>query len=336
MSSPERDGGFIHSFRRLALCGAAGVGVVVLAFNADDILPGMPGLDIPELHFDVGNNPPSAEAAVLPETYETESTFDIACQAQVGVGVGIHGNKDELIGGGEYDKLLFGDFLLCGEQAGRLAALATIERDTETDAVRSVRVETDGLAVTHPRIDHTDPRNCAPTRTDNSMAENWDEIAEWTEAQENGDKPECDDGFDVSGLGGGSDLAKIKETAFAAAQIAMSLDAQPQAIIDDLNESFVSRLEEELQLRYPGAAVQVVLRTTPEQMTERFERVTDELKSNFYDVVLDDDDGKPVLKISAPGGGEVTVRIRSIRSSDIDIDRISEVIEEQPAQRSAS
>jgi len=331
MSSPERDGGFIRKAAFVATGGLAFIGALTAYDRAGDLLPGLP--ELPDLNFDLGNNPPAAEAAVLPETYKTESTFDIACQAQVGVGVGIHGNKDELIGGGEYDKLLFGDFLLCGEQAGRLAALATIERDTQTDEIRSVRVETDGLTVTHPRIDHTDPRNCAPTRTDNSMEENWEEIAEWRQAQENGEKPECDDGFNVSGLGGGSDLAKIKETAFAAAQIAMALDAQPQAIIDGLNESFVSRLEEELQSRYPGATIQVVLRTTPEQMTERFERVTDELRSNFYDVELDDDDGKPVLNISAPGGGEVTVRIRSIRSSDIDIDRITEVIEEPETER---
>lgn len=333
MSSIEREGGLIRRMSMVAVGGLAAFGALTVYNNVDDIIPGLP--DLPDINFDLGNNPPAAEAAVIPETYQTEATFDIGCRAQVGVGVGIHGNKDELVGGGEYDKLLFGDFLLCGERAGMLAARATIERDTESDEIRRVLVETDGLTVTHPRIDHTDARNCAPTRTDNSMEENWDEIEAWKTEQAKGEEPECDDGFNVSGLGGGSDLAKIKETAFAAAQIAMALDAQPQEIIDELNDRFVTQLEEELEARYPGAAVEVVLRTTPEQLTERFERVTSELKSNFYDVEFDEKDGKPVLEISAPGGGEVTVRIRSIRSSAVDIDRISEVIEKPEVERGA-
>jgi hypothetical protein len=327
MSSPEHEGGFLRKVSIVAVGGLAAFGALTAYNKAADLIPGLP--DFPELHFDFGNNPPAAEASVLPETYETEETFDISCLARVGVGVAVHGNKDELIGGGEYDKILFGDFLLCGDRPGDISAKATIERDKATDKPVKVSLVTDGLKVTQPRLDHTDSRNCAPLRTGDSPAEIRDKIERWERDQRKHKDPECDDGFHVSGLGGGSDLSKIKETAFAAAQIAMALDAQPQSEIDELNKVFVEKLKEEIASRYPGAVVDIELTTTDEQIEQRLETVAEDLQNNFFEVELDDDE----MKISAPGGGDVTVAVSSLRTGGVSIGRIAQVIEEQPTPR---
>lgn len=326
MSSPERDGGFLHYAKIIGVGGLAVIGGLTAYNKAVDVFPSLP--DMPELNFDFGNNPPAAEAAVIPATYSEEATFDISCLARMAVGVAVHGNKDEFVAGGELDKVYFGDFLLCGDSSDKAMAQAVIERDKTTNEVLSVSMVTDGLKVTHPRIDHEDSRNCAPLRPNDSINEINKKIADWKKDKRAGKNPECDDGFDISGFWAfGGDLSKIKETGFAAAQIAMALDAQPQKQIDKMNQQFIAELKSEMIKRYPGADVTVTLRDRVSQVEQRLKDVAEDLKDNDFDVKFDEKDGKPIMKVSAPGGGDVTVKVQSVQAGAVNIGRISKVID---------
>src|SRR5690606_24884957 len=109
-----------------------------------------------------------------------------------------------------------------------------------------------GLMVTHPRVDHTDPRNCAPLRAGDSIEEIEEKISEYDPDEEN-----CDDGFEVEGAFwghgpglGGDDLANVISTGNTATQIAMAADAEPLEIIEEQNTRFVETLREKVAATY--------------------------------------------------------------------------------------
>lgn len=290
--------------------------------------PGIPNFpNIPNIlkklnSGNLANNPPRVDAAVIPETIIVEEEYFIRCLGRVSVGVGTHGNKDELMGGGEMDKIWYGDFMVCGEDR-EIIARAKIKKTG--DKVTAVSVTTPGLEVTQPRVDHTDFRNCADLRTKDTIEQINKKIADFQKQR----NPKCDDGFEVSGLYGGSDLANVITTAQTAAQIAMSVDIQPQEVLVDLNERFRRLLEEELRTQHSDVdpeKVTVRLETTEADIKARLLKVAEDLRANRYSVKYKFNDGEPVMNVGAPGGGDVDVTINSINTQEIGIESINKRI----------
>lgn len=333
--SPERDGGFINSLRRVAVCGAAGVGAVVLAFNADDILPGMPGFDIPEFNINIGNNSPEAEAKVKPDTYSVEEhDLGIACEARLSAGVGTKGNKDELIGGGRFNDVVFADALYCGNDPFQgehnVDGNIQLTKNDSSGRVTNVLIRSAGLQSQHPRINFFDFRQCVKLDADDSAEKIEEKTEQWIEETKeriaDGKDPKCDIGFDVTGVGGWPDLANVIPASYAASQLAMAVDQAPQTILKDMNDEFFAELMKEATDRYPGAEIVIEKLDIADASEKRLEEIKAELKKNYFKVEEKREDGKIELYVTGPGSVRVRVpEISFVRSQPVRITGMSAV-----------
>lgn len=321
-----------HGLRNKLVVGVlAAAGAIALYSVVEDYIPGLPKLpNIGNPLADLGNNPPKVEVGIVPGTVEVEEEHEASCKGRVGAGISVHGNKDELMGGGEYDKILFGDFQPCGDP---IPVHVKKTKNPATGEVIKVDATTNGLMVTQPRVDEVDYRNCAPLRPGDSKKEIDQKIKEWKQKRDTGKKPECDDGFEFSGIYVvGGDAAKVITTGRTGAQIAMASYVPGREIIA-MNRDFKGELKQELEARYPGAKVTVSMNGIKERTQAQARQVLDELKDNTYKVEIKKEDGKPVMHVSAPGGGEVTVKVQEVFVDAVEIESIKSEVGQEPARK---
>lgn len=308
-------------------CLVAGAAVLVGAYVAVDDRLNWPHFGWPDAPGGAEVLPPVLEAGVRHDTYLTEKTYDHNCESQVSVGNEVEGSQSFQVdlglftltpGIGEVNKIKFGDFLLCGD-TGSVRTNAVLERDRITNKVTRVIAYTDGLVPTHPRVAHTDSaRNCAKLRVGDSKEKIDAEIAkwerqfnDWQNKKKGAKRPPCDDGFKVSRAGAPDSVAEIKDTANAAAQIAMTVAADPRQQIEAQNGAYLAKVDDMLRRDFPGVPVEVRLNGAGDQRQRRLEEARRDLEKNYYKVELPTP-GSNVLKVTAPNGGEITVRLRTV------------------------
>ena len=306
--------GFIYKAGVVALSGIALVGALKYA---GDHLPGFPDFlpDISNPFNDLGNHPPDVFASVRADTVEVEDIFKVKCEGRLGAAVEVNGNKDELFGSGEYSKLLYGDLLPCGNEIPVKVVLA---KDTTNGNITGVKATTNGLVVTQPRVDNTDFRNCVPLRPGDSKKEIDKKIKQW-EKDERANKEKCDNGFDIGGFFVvGGDASKVINTGHTGAQIALA-SYIPGKEIAGMNREFRADLKEELENRYPNAAITVSMNGLEQRTQAQARQVLGVLKDNTYKVEFVKEDGKRVLRVGAPGDGEVTVKVEKVFADAVKI-----------------
>lgn len=323
--------GLAHKAAVLGVAALALIGLREAYQFAEDNLDILP--ELPEWlnDFNPGqfaNHPPEVDATVRNETTTVEARYLIDCHAGLSVGVETHGNKDELMGGGEMDKIWFLDYDMCGDK-GR--AYADVKKVTnKSTGETELFVETDGLQVHRPRVDMLDFRNCVDLRTGDTAEEIEEKITEWQKDEEKGEE-KCDNGHDISGwFVVGGDASKVITTAQASAQLATYLDADPGKVLTELNQEFYEELRYQLLARNLDVKLEnihITLTSTRQQTENRLASVVHELQDNYYDFEIQDEEGEQVINVTAPGGGEITANIRSRDISGVDISEISSVLE---------
>lgn len=352
LEGPKRRMGLKGRIACWATVAIALVGAYNYVDDKFDFLPDLPSLPgLPHLDLGTEPQPPQAESGVRHEFYTTEAEFSLECTGQVSVAAEVKGKEEDRAipglghiwanGSGEVSKVIFGDVLLCGD-SGSLAANAELEHDP-TGKIIKVTAHTDGLVPTHPRVDHTAAENCATTHYGDSKAAIDKAIAKWEKQQRDWEQhkkgakdPGCDDGFKVTGVFARERVAEIKDTANAAAQIAMAMDAQPRQQIEAENTRLLSDLQTMLSQRYPGAEVKVQLNGIGDQRQHQMDVAVAELQANHY-VVTPPAPGGNEMKVSAPGGGEITVRTSSNIAQGVTGNRLRQLDERPlPAIQSAT
>ncbi len=300
----------------VALASAAVIGVGNTV--ADHIgLPHLPGLHdiLPDIN--IGGSEPShskVASAMVPEAYETESTFDLGCESQVTTAVRLEAHKPQnwlgvTWGHGNLNKVIFGDVLLCGDN-GSVSGRAVLTHDPKTNKVTHVRIETDGLVPTHARVDHEDPRNCAKGRYGDSKAELDKKIKEYNTKVLQGKKPECDQGFDGSGATGYS-VASVKDAANTAAQITMELDANPQVQVDSQNPVYLEKLRSLATQKYPDAIIELALSSAMARRQDRLQAELVALQNQGYHMEKRPQENHPDRSdtiVITPSGDEIKVQ----------------------------
>lgn len=327
--SAERHLGRKIAAGALAVAGAVGLWAVADNLNLPHIpsFPDVSGLNPGQLF----NHPPKVEAGLVSGTTTVQDTFDISCKGRLSAGVSVYGNKDELLGGTRIDKILFTDWLPCGDTIP-----ADVQLTKQGGEVTKVDVATPGLVVTQASVNHEDFRNCVPLRHGDNARKIEQKINKWEKKEKAGKDPGCDSGYSITGafvVGGQS--ANIKDTANTAAQIVTAVDARPTGTMQSMNDKFLEEVRTQIQTEYPHASVDIHMTSTAQQVKERLAKVVHDLKHNFYKVkiIQRNGKGKSAIKVSAPGGGEVTAKIDSIDLQDVNIQAILHPVSGTPAKK---
>lgn len=317
------------AFKKLMGWAAGGVLLVGAAFAAWELADNY--LDIPDLKWPFGIEaqvtPPQVDASVRHDTYKTEKVFDRTCKEDMSVLTELAGSQSFQVdlklfvltpGIAKMDKLIAVDFDLCGDN-GLVRTNAVLEKDSVTEKVISVSASTDGLVPTRPRVNHVDSsRNCAELRVgdskktiDDKIAKWEQELRDWEQKKKGAKRPSCDDGFDVTRAGAPDSVAALKDTAYAAAQIAVTMDAEPLKEMEAQNTKYLAEINDMLRAEFPGANVQVRLNGLADQRQRRMQEARTELERNYYNVQMPST-GSNVVKVTAPDGGEISVKLNSL------------------------
>ncbi len=308
---------------------------------------GWPFPDMPDWPWGSYSNgePEKVAAGVDQDSYYEEESVDISCKSIVSVAVGVEGRKDNGTWevDGILDKLIFGDFLLCGPD-GSIDSTKNVKiyRDDKTNEITGIDLIMPQLQPTHPRVDHLDPRNCVNADHDTSIEEA-NEMLEEREAKiAEGKDPKCDNGFKVdrsllrpweSATDAGT--TRVTELGNAAAQLAISLDADPNNSIaetvdkrqKDYEEVVINTImgrhgvtREMINVIYPELTVQEILQ---QRLEENKEEIADRFES--YEIIQDDNG--MYLKVVGAGGEEVRVNFTGFVDIQ-DIEALNVVLEE--------
>lgn len=300
----------------ILLVGALVAGGLYVADRANWI-----DINLPHPEVDLGSDPAVVNAAVDQNSYQTEVDFDITCLKRVSVGVDVEGFKNGPLGDGVIKKKIFGDFLLCGDN-NQVEANAVETVDPITKQVTRVDVVLSGTVPIQPRVDHNDPRNCIDGNIGDTMDEINQKMQEYNDKKAKGENPGCDDGFEVTQLMGSDGLADVKDTANSAAQIAMTLDANPKAIMAEADQILIDKVTEQLRgmQRYANAEVVVTVErpSDMEDLQARLDAANAQDFRMFKETSVGTDDDGPYFYAVANDGSHVTVHLGGYASIDVD------------------
>jgi hypothetical protein len=332
---PEHDRGGIDAgdIVKIGLVGA----VLWVAVDAlGERMPDIPGLpDVPTNVIDLEPEPAEVVAAVDQESYAVEVDFDVACKKIVSAAVDVEGKKTGAefigidIGNGEFEKKIFGDFLLCGDStqvSDSARAQETI--DPITQKVTGLHIVIDGLQVVHPRIDYLDPRNCIDGNPGDSMEEIQRKLDEYQQQIADGEQEGCDDGFKVTRIGGDDSLAEVKDIGYRGAQLALTLDSNPTEIIADADAEYAQEIKEQLESQARYASVNVVVDvqrpSDTETVQQQLDFISSDLTTTFSKVEFGVDDDGQYIYVEDAGGSHATVHFGGYADLSVDDLTISE------------
>lgn len=313
----ERDQGegFIKTVMGVAVVGAFAVGALYVADKMHWIDINLP------TEVDLGSDPGIVNAGVDKNSYTEEADMNVTCLKRVSVGVDVEGFKNGPVGDGVLKKKIFGDFLLCGDN-NEVEANAIETIDPITHRVTQVDVVLSGLKPLQARVDHNDRRNCIDGNVGDTMQVIGEKLKEYDEKVAKGDKPGCDDGFEVTQFMGSESLADIKDFGYAAAQIAMTLDANPRGIIAEADNILVEQVKTQLaqKERYTNAVINVSVErpTDMQDLQSRLDAANAQDFGMFSKTSVGEDDKGPYFYAVANDGGHVTIHLGGYASLDVD------------------
>jgi hypothetical protein len=297
----RRRGGILGTVAKGALLG----GVALVALDKLDII------DLPDFpQFDLGSDPEYAFATVDQNSYELEVDFDIRCTQRVSVGVDVEAFKNGPVGDGVFKKKIFGDFLLCSNE-NEIESNAVATEDPVSGQITRVVVELSGVYIEQPRVDHLDIRNCVDLDPGDSMEEIQADLDAYYADAADGDTPGCDDGFTVTQIAGSSDLAEAKDIGWKAAQLAMTLDTNPIAFIEQADAQLREAVEAQLraQVRFINAEIEVRIVRPDDTATVQgsIDRIAEDLRAQFTVIEFGTDEKGDYIYVEDGSGAHATV-----------------------------
>jgi len=277
--------------------------------------------------IELGSDPTSANAAVDQNSYVNLVDFDINCLKKVGVLVDVEAFKNGPIGDGVLKKKFAGDFLLCSDN-NEIGANGKEIVNPITNKVTEVDVVLSGVKVTQERINKLDILNCVDGNIGDTREQMEEKAKEYLEKAKKGKAPDCDDGFDVTQLGGSPNLATAKDTAESAAQLAIAMDANPKKIIAEADQKIVEQVTALLsqKSRYADATINVTVErpTDTQDLQARLDAANKDDFAMFKKVEVGSDDKGNYLYVEAHDGAHATVRLGGYANLDIDQITISD------------
>lgn len=303
------------------------VGAVAAAgvFIADKI--GMIEFGWPNIDLRAG--PPTVMASVDQRSYELEVEFDLSCNQRVSVAVDVEAHDHQVGGSGNVHKKMFGDFLLCSDDR-EIETNAVATQDPISGEVTSVIVELSGVYVEQPRVHHLDPRNCIDGNIGDTMEEIDAKLAEYLEDVANGETPECDSGWDSSGLITFEIGPEAKDMANKAAQLAITVDANPAQIIEtanaQLDEAVTAQLQSRAEFANANIDVRIIPRNATQTVQDRINSISAELQQGFTEVRAGTDENGSYLYLEDASGATSTVYFTGQAELEADLLQVENLV----------
>lgn len=317
--------------------------VVAAGFVAYQIDRVVDRITIPNIDIDLSaleSKPPVVEAQIAPEQYRYEvqpGYFEMVANSKVGVAVKVKGHKEGALWGlfgltdADYDKVIFGDFLLATDEAKINNSLKVKKLNGEAIGVSATL---DSMTVFQPRIDFSDYRNLIDINTKDTP----EEIKKKTEEYvADGSHYDTNYGFECSGVCGDSSV-ELVNAANIIAQYAITIDAHQPDIIADSTERYRDNMMDQLATQYGVSPDMVKVDVvygegtdpnnppTPEEVKDVYkQRMRDaydeSLRENgapLFKIAPElrvDDDGNSEVYAKMQGGAELTVKLSGITYS---------------------
>lgn len=315
-------------------------------------LPEVPNIDIPQ------GLPEAAEASVRHDTFEVKKEMDYVITDQVRVGVEVEGKAEGFrvpllgsiggaLGDGKVSKLYMADYLVGNNRADN-KRLITEKYETTTwtnpdgtsDAntkLVKVTLKHPKLEVVQPRINDLDPANCANLRPGDSKEKIQEKVNTYLTKKNSGKDVDCDYGFKVTGAVAPASVADAKDMSRAAVQLALSLDARPDANNQKIIEA-QRRIENEFYQSVVAAYASGVIveyedseqiPSVYENLKARFEALAPEITARFTKFEFNrGDKNRLVFTVTGAGGEKATVRMADDTSqvTDAQVDELNKLI----------
>jgi hypothetical protein len=276
-------------------------------------------IDVPPI--ELGSDPEEATAAVDEKSYEVEVDLDISCTKRVSAAVDVEGFKNGPTGDGVFEKKVFGDFLLCSDNAEIKASGVELVNPI-TNEVETLTVTITGLQVTQPRVELLDIRNCIDGNVGEDMDSINQKVDEYSEKVAAGDEPECDSGFRVTQLFGTDDLAKAKDIGLASAELALTVGSNPVDIIKAADEDYRKQVEDQLEQydRYSDANVNVIVQrpNDTESVQARLDAISENLSVSFTKIEFGTNDKGNYMYVERADGSRATVILDGYAALEVD------------------